>query len=216
MISRFRLVEGSLTSWVEVAADGLVLRQALFDADRPSPELPAVLEPAPWGGAVVASARGELAWLAGRFGTLGTRLYEATYGPLTARTLPDSLAARPVTETAFERAWGAARRDRHFAPRVSGPLPNGTRCVGTVRAVPWGPGVTGLFLDLGPGLPLPAFVDMGQLPRAPEEWPMVGAAGSYEVTDVRFHAGPPTGLQVRLRPTAPHAPAARWPRRGPR
>ncbi|MBO1331164.1 hypothetical protein [Streptomyces sp. VRA16 Mangrove soil] len=202
----FRTAEGSLTSWREVGDAGVVLREAVFDAERPAAMPPEPLAPAPWGAAVVASSRAELSWLAGRFGLLGMALYEDMYGAPTARTAE---GGAEVTEGDFERAWGKARSDRHFTPRPTGPLPNGTRLTGTVSVLPWGPGITGLFVDLGPELPLPAFVDMGHLPREPDRWPQVGAVGSYEVTDVRFHsvAQGPCGLQIRLRPAPPAAPA---------
>src|SRR5690349_7014321 len=58
-------------------------------------------------------------------------------------------------------------------------FPRGERVCGRVSAVPWGPGRTGIFVDLGEE---PAgFVDVLLLPEDPDRWPLVGREGFFQV-----------------------------------
>ncbi|MFI6876589.1 hypothetical protein ACIBL6_24465 [Streptomyces sp. NPDC050400] len=211
MTQWFRSSEGALHRWVEVDEGGLVLREALFDERVRPPDLLPPSRPVPWGAAVVAASRPELARVTWRFGTLGARIYHRIYGRITARTRPAATVSdvEPVSRSDFAVVWGRARSDRQCTRRLDGPLPDGTRVTGTVEAVPWGPGVTGLFVRPAPEVPFQAFVDMGALPGVPEQWPAVGTAGEFEVLDVRIDAEfeRMPNIQVRLRPTAPLPPA---------
>ncbi|MDI3406981.1 hypothetical protein [Streptomyces cavernicola] len=173
--------------WFEYDDSGVVARQASFAAGPPD------------SAALAAADRSELDWMRAEFGDFGVQLYEATYGIPVGGTVPEGL---PVTAAEFERAWREARRGRHFTRIVAGPLPVGLRLNGTVSLIPWGAGITGLFVELG--LPVPGFVDMGQLPRTPELWPAVGTAGTYEVLGVRLNceAESRSRPQARLRPVS--------------
>jgi hypothetical protein len=119
--------------------------------------------------------------------------------------------ARAVEPREFDLAWGRARSHRQCEVRHdSGPLPLGTRLTGTFTASPWGPGVTGVCVDIG--LPATGFVDAAVLLRAQCEWPADGVRAEFEVIDLRVGGGRP---QVRLRPTAVPPPGEPWPRPGP-
>jgi len=206
---RYRSPEDDVRSWWETGEDGRILRQAVFEKDLPVPRVPDL--PAEGegegqvgtrGGASVAASSADLAVVRERFGPLGGRLYEAVYGVMTDGPPDVSHGAEPVTAERFERAWSTAVRHRHFTRYDSGPLPEGTRVTGRVSVLPWGPGRTGLFVDMD-AIPVPAFVDMVHLPRDPDGWPPVGTEGAFEVTTIRFDLRPEyTGLQVRLRPAA--------------
>ncbi|MGW0840676.1 hypothetical protein ACWD26_11015 [Streptomyces sp. NPDC002787] len=220
MKRRFRFTDPDEDTWYwfEVGRDGRALRQVVFEGAREIPPVPEVLgqrapdtfEGMP-GGAAVAAEQDQLALIRERFGLIGAQLHEAVYGVLDEDPVGEPPDAVPVTEAQFERAWRVAVRDRHFTRYDTGPLPEGTRLTGTVSALPWGPGLTGLLVDIGLP-PLVAFVDVLHLPRQTEDWPPVGTVTEFEVTSIRFH----TGLQVRLRPTATPPPGEPWPRPGPR
>ena len=62
-------------------------------------------------------------------------------------------------------------------------FPRGDRVRGRVSAVPWGPGRTGLFVDLG--LKPDGFIDVLHLPEDPSLWPSVGREGLFEVLQHR-------------------------------
>ncbi|MDI3417419.1 hypothetical protein [Streptomyces luteolus] len=217
--------------WYECDDSGAVLRQASFSTGTARTEPPPYLaEHAPReepfagsdGAAVTAADRSELAWLREEFGPLCVEVYEATYGtPAGASPRPPHPDApapdgRPVTAAEFERAWRRARRDRDFATVTTGPLPVGLRLSGTVELLPWGAGVTGLFVGLG--LPVLGFVDMGHLPREPGLWPSVGTVGEFEVVGVRLNCAAESRSQpqvrLRPRPAAAPGPAAPSPRPG--
>ncbi|MEU6658214.1 hypothetical protein [Streptomyces sp. NPDC046821] len=211
-----------LRSWYETGEDGRVLREAVFDRalEVPRPDLRHASDDGTAGGATVAASHAELTSVRDRFGPLGVQLYEAVYGVMTDG--PHDMSHEPVTAERFEQAWRTARSHRHFTRYDSGPLPEGARVTGTVSALPWGPGRTGLFVDMDllavpapvdtdlrplPAsadtdlCPVPAFVDLAWLPRDPDAWPAVGDTGAFEVTTIRFTLRPDyTGLQVRLRP----------------
>ncbi len=62
-------------------------------------------------------------------------------------------------------------------------FPVGDRVRGRVSAVPWGPGRTGVIVDLdAPGC---GFVDILDMPEEPERWPRVGKHGVFEVLQHR-------------------------------
>ncbi len=58
-------------------------------------------------------------------------------------------------------------------------FPVGGRVRGRVSSVPWSPGQTGLFVDLGSGSY--GFVDVLHLPEDPQRWPSVGHEGCFEI-----------------------------------
>ncbi|WP_157437871.1 hypothetical protein [Actinoplanes subtropicus] len=70
-------------------------------------------------------------------------------------------------------------------------FPVGDRVRGRISALPWGPGLTGLFVDLGAAPD--GFVDVLHLPEDPGHWPSVGHEGLFEV--LKHRPG-----QVRLFP----------------
>ncbi|MGW7082424.1 hypothetical protein ACWGH2_02865 [Streptomyces sp. NPDC054871] len=179
--------------WFETGDDAVPVRQASFRG--------------PEGPASVAASRDELAWVLDKFEPLGAQLYEVRYGALANGPVT---TGEPVSEAEFETAWQRARHSRNTtAPETGGPLPRGTRLTGTVSVLPWGPGRTGLFVDLG--LPLVGFVDIGHLLLAPEDWPEVGTVTEFEVTTVRFNLEPQrSDPQIRLRPTATPPPGQPW------
>lgn len=183
--------------WFEVGDDGRLLRQiTLRGGDR----VP-----------VVAAESAELARVRDSCGEWGARLYEVVYGLPAPDPVPAPPHARPVDLREFDLAWGRARSYRQCEARHdSGPLPVGTRLPGTFAVSPWGPGVTGVFVDLA--LPAPGFVDAAVLLRAGCRWPDEGTPAEFEVVDLRVGGGRP---QIRLRPTAVPSPGAPWPRPGP-
>lgn len=62
-------------------------------------------------------------------------------------------------------------------------FPVGSRVRARIEAVPWGPGRTGVVVDLGgPGH---GFVDILHLPDNPEDWPPAGRVGFFEVLQHR-------------------------------
>lgn len=184
--------ENRSEDWFEAGHDGIVLRQASFAG--------------PDGPASVAASRDELTWVRDEFESLGAQLYEVRYGALADGPVP---VEEPVSEAEFETAWQRARHSRNTAAReTDGPLPRGARLTGTVSELPWGPGRTGLFVDLG--LPITGFVDLGHLPLDPEDWPDVGTVTEFEVTTVRFNFTLRGAPQIRLRPTAVPRPGRPW------
>ncbi|MFB7090388.1 hypothetical protein [Streptomyces sp. NPDC056296] len=220
--TRFPGPREGLWLWYEIGEDGHALRQAAFDRSLPVPpagdplyrtdcRMGGVTE----GGASVAASRDDLRLTLERFGPDGVRLYETVYGVLTDGPVEVPPGAEDVTGAEFERAWVTARRHRHFTRHRTGPLPEGSLVTGTVTALPWGPGLTGLVVDIDrPGR---AFVDFGQLPPRGEDWPPVGTVTEFEVVQIRFDVRPERpDLQIRLRPTAVPPPGGPWPRRGPR
>jgi hypothetical protein len=62
-------------------------------------------------------------------------------------------------------------------------FPRGDRVRGHVSAVPWGPGRTGIFVDLDDELE--GFVDVLLLPEDPDRWPLVGREGFFQVLQHR-------------------------------
>ncbi|MEU4995927.1 hypothetical protein [Streptomyces sp. NPDC021622] len=205
----FRRADAGSDGWFEAGDDSVVVRQASFDE--------------PHGTASVAASRDELAWVHEQFGTLGAGLYTARYGALLNDSVEDDAGpvteavtrpiAEPVTEAEFEQAWRRARHGRNTSPPgPGGPLPQGTRLTGTVGELPWGPGRTGLFVDLG--LPIHCFVDLTGLPLDPGDWPAVGTVTEFEVTTVHFNFESGGDPQIRLQPTATPPPGRPWPRPG--
>lgn len=188
----FRRADAGSDDWFETGRDRVAVRQASF-TDPHDP-------------ASVAASRDELAWVLGHFESLGAQLYEVRYGALAGGPVR---TGEPVSEAEFEAAWQRARHSRNMtASETGGPLPRGTRLTGTVSKLPWGPGRTGLFVDLG--LPITGFVDLGHLLFDPADWPDVGTVTEFEVTTVRFNF-PPCGVpQIRLRPTAVPPPGRPW------
>lgn len=92
------------------------------------------------------------------------------YGTPGQGRVPVPPGAVPVTEREFDLAWGRARAHRQCHVRHdSGPVPVGGHLPGRFTVSPWGPGVTGVFVDLG--LPVPGFVDAFFLLRAGFQWP---------------------------------------------
>ncbi|MDT6984173.1 hypothetical protein ACFSUJ_28530 [Streptomyces lusitanus] len=220
MMRRLRfLVPGEGTwCWYELDGDAVARRQAVFDRSLPVPD-----PDDPWGGTAesmeggvsVAADREGLSAVREHFGPVGAQMYESVYGPLTDGRVRVPGNAEDVSEAEFERAWDAARRQRHFTRHRGGPLPEGTSVTGTVVALPWGPGRTGLAVDIG--MPGRGFVDMGHLPVAPEDWPTVGTVTEFEVVQIRIHTSADgADLEVRLRPTATPPPGEPWPRPAPR
>ncbi|MEV0734308.1 hypothetical protein [Polymorphospora sp. NPDC050346] len=85
-------------------------------------------------------------------------------------------------------------------------FPCGDRVRGRVAAVPFGPGRTGLFVEMGAHPE--GFVDVLHLPEDPRRWPPVGREGFFEVLSHRPG-------QVRLFPLdagmrARHYHASNW------
>ncbi|MGW6022310.1 hypothetical protein [Streptomyces sp. NPDC055099] len=194
----FRRTDAVSEDWFETGQDGIVARQASFCG--------------PEGPASVAASRDELDWVLDKFGLLTAQLYDARYGVLAEGPLDGGEpVSEPVSEAEFDAAWSRARHHRNTtAPETGGPLPQGTRLTGTVEAPPWGPGVVGLFVDLG--LALKGFVDLVHLPLPAQDWPEAGTVAEFEVTTVRFHFEPRNAPQIRLRPTATPPPGRPWPR----
>ncbi|MEU5996718.1 hypothetical protein [Streptomyces sp. NPDC047197] len=191
-----RRADAGSDDWFETGSDGIAVRQASFTD--------------PLGAASVAASRTELTWALDEFEPLGAQLYEARYGVLLDGPVD---GGEQVSEAEFDAAWRHARHSRHTtAAETDGPLPQGTRLTGTVSELPWGPGRTGLFVDLG--LPIVGFVDLGHLPLTPADWPGVGTVTEFEVTTVRFNFEPRGAPQIRLRPTATPPPGRPWRRPG--
>ncbi|MGC9495807.1 hypothetical protein [Streptomyces sp. WG7] len=216
--TRFPGPREGLRLWYEIGEDGHALRLAAFDRSLPVPhagDLFPHTEEITDGGASVAASRDDLHSALERFGPDGVRFYETVYGVLTDGPVEVPPGAEDVTGAEFERAWDTARRHRRFMRHRTGPLPEGSPVTGTVTALPWGPGRTGLVVDIGrPGR---AFVDFGQLPARGEDWPPVGTVTEFEVVQIRFDVRPERpDLEIRLRPTAVPPPGGPWPRRGPR
>jgi hypothetical protein len=88
-------------------------------------------------------------------------------------------------------------------------FPVGDRVRGRVSAVPWGPGRTGLFVDLGSGPG--GFVDVLHLPEDSQGWPPVGYEGFFEVIQHRPGQVRLFPLDAGMRPKGdrPHLPTAR-------
>ncbi|MFG2497773.1 hypothetical protein ACGFSB_06090 [Streptomyces sp. NPDC048441] len=195
----FRRADVGSDQWFETGDDLIAVRQAGFEGTD--------------GLASVAASRSELGWALDQFEPLGAQLYEVRYGVLLDGPVH---GAEPVSEADFEATWQRARHSRNTtAAEAGGPLPRGTRLTGTVSELPWGPGRTGLFVDLG--LPIIGFVDLGQLPLDPDDWPDVGTVADFEVATVRFSLEPSRSApQIRLRPTATPPPGRPWRRPGPR
>ncbi len=220
MTRRFRIqspgkdADDTAWYWFEVEDDGWVLRQAVFEAAL---EVPRSCEPlrnadgTTCGGASMAAAQAQLALVRERFGRLGVQLYHTVYGPFTEGAVEVPPEAVDVTDPEFERAWSTAVRHRHLSHYLTGPLPEGSLVTGMVCALPWGPGRTGLFVDIN--LPVDAFVDHAWLPFDPADWPAVGTVAEFEVVTLRFSSARP---QIRLRPTAAPPPGEPWPRRAQR
>lgn len=190
-------------SWFEVSDDRSVLRQAVFAANIPLPVPDSHVSDinGATGCASVAASADELARVHERYGLPGVRFYEAIYGVLTEEPVDTPQGSVESTPAEFERVWRDALHDRHLSRCDTGPLPAGTRVSGTVTAVPWGPGRTGLFVDIDSVAP--GFVDLIDLPRDDEDWPQVGSVLSLEVTTVRISLHSLYGhsdIQVRLRP----------------
>jgi hypothetical protein len=70
--------------------------------------------------------------------------------------------------------------DLYVARRI---FPVGSRVRGTVSAIPVGPGLAGLLVDLGQ--PPEGWVDVIHLPDEPAQWPVVGRGGLFEVLQHR-------------------------------
>ncbi|WP_406413023.1 hypothetical protein [Streptomyces sp. NBC_01614] len=190
--------EDDVRHWFEVGATGRVVRQISF---RGHASLP-----------VVAVEAAELAMARQTCGDWGVRLYEVVYGVPAREPVVEPPDARPVDRREFDLAWGRARSHRQCEVRHdSGPLPVGTHLTGTFTRSPWGPGVTGVFVDVG--LPALGFVDAAVLLEAGCRWPEDGTRAQFEVVDLRV--GGRSHPQVRLRPTAIPPPAEPWPRPGP-
>ncbi len=159
----------------------------------------------------MAVAQAQLALVRERFGRLGVQLHQAVYGTFTEGAVEVPPEAVDVAESEFERAWSTAVRHRHFSHYDTGPLPEGALLTGMVCALPWGPGRTGLFVDIN--APVDAFVDIAWLPFDPGDWLAVGTVAEFEVVSLRFSSARP---QVRLRPTAAPPPGEPWPHPVPR
>lgn len=186
--------------WVETSDDGAVLRRIEFDsaAANPVPEHLWAGDEDGVGCARAAASAMEIASVRERFGDVGVWCYEAVRGAL-GDPVPEPTSIEEVRAAEFEDAWDTAVRHRSFVPCVDGPLPEGASIAGTVEALPWGRGKTGVYVDLG--MPIPGFVDVANLPPAPEDWPGIGMMATFEVVRVRVHrVGESTGLQIGLRP----------------
>ncbi|MFQ6396109.1 hypothetical protein ACLMAJ_21880 [Nocardia sp. KC 131] len=200
--------------WFEVGDDGWALRQAVFVAALPVPvsDVPVLVIDGVVGGASVAASADELVRVREMYGLRGVQFYEAVYGVLAEGPVCTAEGAVDAAQAEFEQVWSLAVRHRHFSRYDTGPLPVGTHVSGTVAALPWGPGRTGLFVDIGSAAqgfrspedrPAGYFVDLLHLPRNPEDWPRVGAVLSLEVTTIRislYSLYKRTDIQVRLRP----------------
>lgn len=183
--------------WFEVGDAGLVLRQISLRGRDGVP--------------VVAADPAELALARQACGQWGVGLYEVVYGLPEREPVVAPPGALTVEGREFDLVWGRARSYRQCEVRHdSGPLPVGTRLPGTFTVSPWGPGVTGVFVDVG--LPAPGFVDALVLLRAQCRWPAAGTPAEFEVVDLRVGGVRP---QIRLRPTAVPPPGEPWPRPGP-
>ncbi|MER7373618.1 hypothetical protein [Streptomyces lanatus] len=195
---RFHVPEDDIWHWFEVGDTGRVMRQISFRG--------------PAGVPVVAVETAELALTRQACGDWGVRLYAVVYGVPSREPVAEPSDALTVQGRDFDLAWGRARSHRQCEVRHdSGPLPVGTRLTGTFTVSPWGPGVTGVFVDVG--LPAPGFVDAAVLLRAGCQWPAEGTPAEFEVVDLRVGGSHP---QIRLRPTAVPPPAEPWPRPAPR
>ncbi|UFS94130.1 hypothetical protein [Nocardia huaxiensis] len=196
-----RFQGGGIQHWLELSDEGAVLRRIEFDSAAPDP-LPEQLKPQHSdypGAAAVAASTAEFVSVRSRFGDSGAWVYEALRGIPAAESEPPA-DADDVTGDEFERAWNHAVVQRNFTPCDGGPLPEGSRVTGTVEALPWGPGQTGILVDIG--IPIPGFVDRAHLPADPAEWPSIGVRGTFEVLQIRFSQWEDTArLQIRLRPT---------------
>ncbi|MFJ7043247.1 hypothetical protein ACIQVC_07550 [Streptomyces sp. NPDC101112] len=200
MTRRFRRTgpEQDLRHWFEVGDDGRVLRQISFRGGETA--------------ALVAADPAEREQVRQVGGELAVQLYEVVYGTAWPGPVAETADAVPVTELEFDLAWGRARSHRQCDVRHdSGPVPVGRRLPGTFTVSPWGPGATGVFVDLG--LSVPGFVDALILLRAECQWPPDGTPAVFEVIDIRMGNG---SCQLRLRPTATPAPGEPWPSPGPR
>lgn len=189
--------------WFEVGDDGWALRQAVFVAALPVPvsDMHVPVIDGVVGGASVAASADELVRVREMYGLPGVQFYEAIYGVLAEGPVGTPEGAVDAAQVEFEQVWSMALRHRHFSRYDTGPLPVGTRVSGTVAALPWGSGRTGLFVDIGSAAQ--GFVDLLNLPRNPEDWPQVGAVLSLEVTTIRiglYSLYKRTDIQVRLRP----------------
>ncbi|MEU0506236.1 hypothetical protein [Nocardia sp. NPDC005998] len=195
--------DGDAWYWFEVGDGGWALRQAVFEAALPIPvsDPSAPLIDGVVGGASVAASADDLARVREEFGLPGVQFYEAVYGVLSEGPVNAPESATGATRAEFEQAWHTALRHRHFSRYDTGPLPVGTRVSGTVIALPWDAGRTGLFVDIGSVAH--GFVDQLDLPRNPQQWPQVGTVVSLEVTTLRvdlYSLFGWTNIQVRLRP----------------
>ncbi|MGW1955936.1 hypothetical protein ACWCPI_24855 [Streptomyces sp. NPDC001920] len=199
MTRRFRChaPESDQWHWFEVRDTAQVLRQISLRGPERVP--------------VVAADLAELALARQTCGEWGAQLYEAVYGLPARGPLVEPPDARQVDAREFDLTWGRARAYRQCEVRHDGgPLPVGTRLPGTFTGSPWGPGVTGVFVDVG--LPAHGFVDAAVLLRAGCRWPADGTPAEFEVLDLRVGGG---RAQIRLRPTAVPPPGEPWPRPGP-
>ncbi|MBL1075835.1 hypothetical protein JK358_15675 [Nocardia sp. 2] len=186
--------------WLEMSDKGAILRRIEFDSAAPDP-LPPQLRPerSDYPGAAVAAASiTEFLSVRSRFGDSGAWVYEALRGDPAVEAEPPSDATE-VTSDEFDHAWNHAVVQRNFTPCEGGPLPEGSRVTGTVEALPWGPGQTGILVDIG--IPIPGFVDKAHLPGDPGEWPTIGVRGTFRVLQIRFSQWEDTArLQIRLEP----------------
>ncbi|WP_067815588.1 hypothetical protein [Nocardia inohanensis] len=199
MVRRVRFSVGAVQHWREFADDGTLSRCVEFDTGRPNP-VPEELHEGEFAAAMVAYSSAELAGVRARYGDIGAWLYESVRGEPDIAAVPES--AEPVTAQEFEHCWKAAVQHRNFTPQESGPLPQGAYVSGRVEALPWGVGLTGLFVDIG--IPVQAFVDVEHLPSDHAHWPAVGDSGRFEVVRVVFNWWEDTArLQIRLKPIAP-------------
>ncbi|MFJ8629685.1 hypothetical protein [Streptomyces sp. NPDC093568] len=195
---RFPVPAADAWHWFELADTGRMLRQITFRGPSRVP--------------VVAVEAVGLAAARQACGEWGARLYEVVYGVPEREPVAAPPDAEAVDLRDFELAWGRARAYRQCEVRHdTGPLPVGTRLTGTFTVSPWGPGVTGVFVDAG--LPAPGFVDAAVLLEAGCQWPAAGTEADFEVVDLRVGGGQP---RIRLRPTAVPPPGEPWPRPGRR
>lgn len=204
MVRRISYAVGAVRHWREFAGDGTLTRCVECDTRLPNP-VPEHLRgdrATVDGLATVASSAAELTGVRARYGDIGAWLYESVRGEPDIAAVPDP--ADPVTAEDFDEVWKTAVQHRNFAPQDTGPLPQGALVSGRVEALPWGIGLTGLFVDIG--IPVQAFVDVEHLPGEHAEWPTVGDSGRFEVVRVVFNWWEDTArLQIRLKPIAPFA-----------
>ncbi|MFC8043210.1 hypothetical protein [Nocardia sp. NPDC057353] len=185
-------------TWSEVGADGTVLRQAVFlerlPLAAPDPPGPAIDGCA--GGAATAVSVEDRERVRNEYGARGVAFYDAIQGTAVAVQAD----AVDVSQADFDRVWEHAARQRRFTRHTTGPLPVGTRLTGTVTSVPWGPGITGLFVDIGSVSD--AFMDLLSVRRPAEQWPEVGDILAVEVVAVNLYlwSSPwrETRIQVQL------------------